>query len=147
MSLKLIGKYVPIFSAAGFLVLSCSAAFADGLGLLGGKCPPPYVHCQEGPPCVKFKHLCPKPVCDPCHLQHYGYFATCWHPWPFPADFSHCPYPPHGGIAAVPATIAGPATKPESAPVLEKGPMPGPELAPKPEEKKSKDVLPDVPKQ
>jgi hypothetical protein len=160
MSLKLVGKYLPVFSAAGFLLVSGSTAFADGLGLLGGKCPPPFVHCQEGPPCVKFKHLCPKPVCDPCNLQHYGYFATCWHPWPFPADFTHCPYPPH---APLPGPIVGPAMKSEPAPVSEKGPMPSPDSAPKldekkskdalpesapsPQEKKSKDVLPELPKQ
>jgi hypothetical protein len=57
-------------------------------------CPPPYYHCQEGPPCIKFQCGCPKPVCGPCDLQHWGYFETCWRPWPFPPDWTHCPVPP-----------------------------------------------------
>jgi hypothetical protein len=56
-------------------------------------CPPPYSHVYEGPPCLKFKKGCPRPVCDPCELPHFGYFQTCWTPWPYPRDFRHCPYP------------------------------------------------------
>jgi hypothetical protein len=56
-------------------------------------CPPPYYHVYEGPPCMKFKKGCPRPVCDPCELPHFGYFQTCWSPWPYPRDFRHCPYP------------------------------------------------------
>jgi hypothetical protein len=43
-------------------------------------------------------HACPKPICDPCNLPHFGYFETCWHPWPFPADFSHCGSPPPAAL-------------------------------------------------
>lgn len=57
------------------------------------ECPPFYKHYFEGPPKIKFKRGCPRPICDPCHLPHYGYFATCWGPWPFQEDWSHCPYP------------------------------------------------------
>jgi hypothetical protein len=32
-------------------------------------------------------------VCDPCALPHFGYYQTCWSPWPYPRDFRHCPYP------------------------------------------------------
>lgn len=56
-------------------------------------CPPPYYHVYEGPPCLKFKKGCPRPVCDPCELPHFGYFQTCWSPWPYPPDWRHCPYP------------------------------------------------------
>src|SRR5262249_15074712 len=51
---------------------------------------------------LKFKCACPKPVCDPCNLPHYGYFATCWRPWPWPHDWSHCPVPPPGALVPMP---------------------------------------------
>jgi hypothetical protein len=57
------------------------------------KCPPPYIHWMEGPPKIKFKKGCPRPVCDPCNLPHYGYYQTCWGPWPFGPDWSHCRVP------------------------------------------------------
>jgi hypothetical protein len=56
-----------------------------------GTCPNAYVHWAEGPPRVKFKRASPRPVCDPCNLEHYGYYQTCWCPWPFPPDTRHCP--------------------------------------------------------
>src|SRR5262249_1026174 len=62
------------------------------------KCPPPYVHCFEGPPRIKFKHACPKPVCGPCEIQHYGYYPTCWRPFPWPPDYTCCPTPQPGHL-------------------------------------------------
>jgi hypothetical protein len=56
-------------------------------------CPEPYSHVHEGPPRLKWKKGCPRPVCDPCELPHFGYFQTCWSPWPYPPDRRHCPYP------------------------------------------------------
>jgi hypothetical protein len=58
-----------------------------------GRCPPPYVHYQEGPPRLKFKCDCPRPVCGPCDLKHYGYYPTCWVPFPGTPDYSSCPVP------------------------------------------------------
>jgi hypothetical protein len=55
----------------------------------GACCPPPYVHCMEGPPCVHFKCVCPRPVCDPCNLEHWGYYPTCWRRWP--GNWANCP--------------------------------------------------------
>lgn len=86
-------------------------AFGDGCLTCRHKCPPPYVHCQEGPPCLRFKCGCPKPVCDPCTLEHYGYYQTCWRPWSFPPDASHCPQPQpvielQGAIATPPVEEA-----------------------------------------
>jgi hypothetical protein len=52
-------------------------------------CPPPYYHCQEAPPCIKFKHACPRPVCPPCNSDFFGYYPTCWRIWP--AGQSNCP--------------------------------------------------------
>jgi hypothetical protein len=56
-----------------------------------GACPKPYLYYFEGRPRIKFKHACPRPICDPCNLEHYGYYQTCWCPWPFPPDMRHCP--------------------------------------------------------
>jgi hypothetical protein len=57
-------------------------------------CPPCFRWWQEGPPKLHFKCACPRPVCPPCQLEHWGYFETCWRAWPFPPDWSHCPTPP-----------------------------------------------------
>ena len=95
------------------LALTCGAVYADpgcGASCQHWHCPPPYHHCQEGPPCIKFKCGCPKPVCPPCTLEHYGYYETCWRPWAFPPDWTHCPVPPPsahlempGGMVPLPA--------------------------------------------
>ncbi len=61
-------------------------------------CPPYFKYRFEGAPKIKFKHGCPKPICDPCHLPHYGYYQTCWAPWPFPPDWTHCPVPPPAAL-------------------------------------------------
>src|SRR5262245_59214502 len=50
--------------------------------------------CQERPPCWHNKPVCPKPICDPCTLEHHGYYHTCWRPSSIPPDWSHCPVPP-----------------------------------------------------
>ncbi|MGL4552816.1 MAG: hypothetical protein ACRC33_16695 [Gemmataceae bacterium] len=57
------------------------------------QCPPAFTWFFEGPPKLKFKRGCPRPICDPCNLPHYGYYPTCWAPWPFPDDWNHCPTP------------------------------------------------------
>jgi hypothetical protein len=49
-----------------------------------------------------FKKGCPRPVCDPCTLEHAGYYAACWKPWPYPPDWSHCPVPPPSALVAPP---------------------------------------------
>ena len=76
---------------------SCAASGAVGCatGTCGPRhpCPPPFCHVSEGPPCLKFKHGCPRPVCDPCKLEHFGYYPTCWSPWPYGPYWYHCPYP------------------------------------------------------
>jgi len=86
-------KIVPPSLAAAILFAVAPAAFADGFLTCRHKCPPPFVHCQEGPPRLRFKCACPKPVCDPCNLEHYGYYQTCWRPWSFSPDARHCPEP------------------------------------------------------
>ena len=81
-------------------------------------CPPPYTHCMEGPPKIKFKKGCPRPVCPPaCETPNWGYFQPCWRPWPWPPDWSHCPYP-------VPAAVVTPPP-PGMVPLAIEGPAPG----------------------
>ena len=71
---------------------SCAGGSCAAGGCCNNKhCPPPFVHCMERPPKIKWKCGCPRPVCDPCDLEHFGYYQTCWCPWPFPPDLRHCP--------------------------------------------------------
>ena len=42
------------------------------------------VCCYEGPPHICFQKGCPRPICDPCVNPNWGYFETCWNPWPWP---------------------------------------------------------------
>src|SRR5205823_3756548 len=75
------------------LVLACGVLLLLGAATsclaVGKDCPPCYVHCQEGPPKVKFKCACPRPVCSPCDSPFFGYYPTCWHPWG--AGCPNCP--------------------------------------------------------
>lgn len=57
-------------------------------------CPPHYKHCQEGAPRICFQRGCPRPICDPCTQPNWGYYQTCWTPWPWPPNWSHCPVQP-----------------------------------------------------
>jgi hypothetical protein len=70
-----------------------------------GHCPPPYVHRTEQPPRIRFKCVCPKPVCPPCDEDFWGYYPTCWRRWPAP--YPNCPehYPAW-------LTVAPPCTPP-----------------------------------
>jgi hypothetical protein len=72
-------------------------------------CPPPYHYCLEGPPRIKFKCGCGKPVCTPdCNTPNWGYFEPCWRPWPWPRDLAHCPLPGPYGAAVVPVADHAP---------------------------------------
>lgn len=94
--------------------LACGAMFftvAVPPCLAGKKdCPPPYVHHQEGPPKVKFKCGCPRPVCPPCDSKFFGYYPTCWSPWG--AGCPNCPtmnppWVPPPGTEQVPGAVPG----------------------------------------
>lgn len=121
MSRKTIVHKPSVLYVAALMVLASSggafAQFFDSDSVFGPlidgccweKCPPPYVHCQDGPPCIKFKCGCPKPVCDPCNLRSWGYYENPWHPWPYPPNWSRCrdlPPVPH------PAMMVGNPGKP-----------------------------------
>ena len=89
--------------ALGGLALLVAGGSVKAGGEIFCHCPPPLRWCSEQAPCIKFKCACPRPVCDPCDLQHYGVFATCWHPWPFQPNWSHCQSPPPGAVLPTPA--------------------------------------------
>jgi hypothetical protein len=94
MLLSRIVKTMGVTGAASFALLACCPMGYGGvLEALGFHCPPPYKHCQEGPPRLCFKTVCPRPVCGPCDLKHFGYFQNCWMPYPYAPDWSHCPVP------------------------------------------------------
>ncbi len=77
-------------------------------GWWGRCCCPKICFPLEKPPCIKFKCICPKPVCEPCNLDGYGYYATCWHPWPYPPNCGYYPAPAPGAVAvAVPPPLIG----------------------------------------
>ena len=90
-------------------------------------CPPPLRHCFEGPPHIHWKRGCPRPICDPCALPNYGYFQTCWTPWPDAGNWSHCSVPPPAAFVQLgpPVAIAGPtAVTPGVVPPSPTGVMP-----------------------
>lgn len=98
-----------------------NAAQADGL----------FHHCPKNifykpkHPRIKYKSICPKPICPCCPLPNFGYFPTCWQMWPFPPDYSHCPTPQT--IAIAPNAPNKPETQ-KPAPALEQ--LPAPQLLP-----------------
>jgi hypothetical protein len=116
MSLRGVGKRLRSLGISAFVLLAVPAfswAQQPGQGCASGACfgtpntgscgtqfcqshhcPPPYQHCVEGPPCIHWKCGCPRPVCNPCDLPHWGYYDKCWTPWPFPPNWTHCPTPP-----------------------------------------------------
>lgn len=57
-------------------------------------CPPAYKHTYEGAPHIHFHRGCPHPICNPCDLPHFGYWETCWSPFPFGPSWGHCLTPP-----------------------------------------------------
>src|SRR5207244_1046702 len=86
-------------AGAGAMLFACThVSLAGEFCLDCWRCPPPYVHCQEGPPRLRFRCVCPRPVCGPCDLKHYGYYPTCWSPFPWPPDYSCCPAPMVPGV-------------------------------------------------
>jgi hypothetical protein len=82
---------------------------------------PKTVFCRPKAPCIKYKCVCPKPIC-PCggELENFGYYPTCWRPWPFPPNYSHCPVPPT--IATAPCCPNGAPNL--AAPGLDQLPVP-----------------------
>ncbi len=93
----------------GVLLLAPAAAKAqDCFHCQRTHCPPHLKHCQEGPPHICFQKGCPRPICNPCLNPNWGYYETCWNPWPWPPDFSHCrAIPPAATIGLNPGGPVG----------------------------------------
>lgn len=109
MSLRVVGKLLRCFGACAFLwfampAVSLGQTFGTPTGAGGcapcatfcqsHHCPPPYKHCYEGAPHIHWHRGCPHPICNPCDLPHWGFYETCWSPWPFPPNWGHCLTPP-----------------------------------------------------
>jgi hypothetical protein len=98
-------------------------------------CCPKYVFTIEKPPKIRFKTVCPKPVCDPCELDGYGYYPTCWRPFAYPPNYEHCPVPPPAALASqapplivsVPGPAAPGGTIDETLPPPKKAADPNPD--------------------
>jgi hypothetical protein len=136
MSPKLICRPLGLLLAAGLLAgAAAPAARADddcgagcgatSAGLFGFHCPRLHFCCPR-PPKICWHPVCLKPICCPGELEHYGYWQTCWHPWPFPPDWSHCPVPPSevaifGGAHGPTPPLAAPAAPSETLPTPHKG--------------------------
>jgi hypothetical protein len=101
-----------------------TAARAQGCSWCGSSplcCPAPTT-CITRTPRWHYKCVCPRPVCAPCNLEHYGYYPTCWQPWPFPPDTRHCD--DHGVCMASPYAATLEAPTPMGTGPSPMGPMP-----------------------
>jgi hypothetical protein len=83
-------------SSLALLLAPCIALTALIVPAFAGHCQhcPKTTFCRPKAPCIKYKCVCPKPICGCDSLEHFGYYPTCWSAWPFPPDHSHCPCPP-----------------------------------------------------
>jgi hypothetical protein len=93
---------------------------ASWRSLWGLCCPAPKVKVTRTPR-FHYHCVCPKPACDPCSLEHYGYYPTCWQAWPFPPDYRHC-----DGLCAAAHAAQATLGPPSLAPIgpSPAGPMP-----------------------
>lgn len=121
-----------VFGIAACLMLALTSSLvqagsADGCGCSCGCGPshhcPKTVFCVPKRPNLKFKRVCPKPVCNPCDLDNYGYYDTCWHPWPFPPNYSHCVLPPASALADGMPLAGDPSLGADGAPLAMPGMM------------------------
>jgi hypothetical protein len=121
------------------LTLATPLWAGDCGGCCGPKhCCPKTVICVPKIPRMKFERVCaPKPLCNPCELENYGYFDTCWRCWSSPPNFSHCVVPPASMVVDGP--VAAPMLPPSvssfanpGASVLPSMPGSGPEILSQP---------------
>jgi hypothetical protein len=93
-------------------------------------CPPAFKHVAEKHPHVQVRRGCAKPVCDPCSLPNWGYYATCWNRWPHADNQAHCR--PTAGMVlesdAVPALAPTPAAPPTAPMALPQATPPMPPM-------------------
>jgi hypothetical protein len=101
-----------------FLLADCRQSSAEGFGLF---CPIT-VFCKPRQPFVWYRCICPQRVCPCCGLDNFGYYPTCWEPWPYPPNYAHCHVPPAAAFATPPnvtksTTPTPTTTTPEELPV------------------------------
>jgi hypothetical protein len=58
--------------------------------------------CFEGAPHIHFHQGCAKPLINPCTQPNWGYYQTCWSPWPWPPEWNHCPVQPPASMVFPP---------------------------------------------
>ena len=150
MSFRVFGKLLRCLGISAFLWFALpSAGWAQTFGApiaVGGcatcgptcqthHCPPAYKHCYEGAPHIHWTRGCPHPICNPCDLPHWGYFDTCWTPWPFPPQWGHCPTVPPAALVQL-NPMVHPQMPLQRAPGMLPQPggvLPTPSLAPMPQ--------------
>jgi hypothetical protein len=110
-------------------------AWATGICGAWQHCCPKTCFTREKSPCINFRCICLKPICQPCVLEGFGYYPTCWRPWPFPPNYCPCPVPPPGALVdQAPLIVGVPAPSAPGANPDEGPPPPPPKKAgnPKP---------------
>ena len=93
---EVFGGYGPGTGCSSCGVASCNSGHCQHT-----HCPPHLSHCMEGAPKICVKIGCPKPICNPCTQPNWGYYETCWSPWPFPPNYNHCPNVPPAATVAL----------------------------------------------
>jgi hypothetical protein len=83
-------------------------------------------------------HVHQKKICAPCGLKNYGYYPHCWHPWPFPTYYGHCPPPVPAAAFQPPWYEPGNPHPPKGDEALP-APTPAPDLKEEPNGDKKKD--------
>jgi hypothetical protein len=89
-------------------------------------CCPKYYFTIEKAPKICFKTVCSKPVCDPCNIEGNGYYPTCWRPWAYPPNYSHCPVPPPGVLASQPPPLMAAPGVTTGSDLRQSDPLPAP---------------------
>jgi hypothetical protein len=116
------------FPAAVFGVVSTASA-QHACRDCGAHCPPAFKHVQEKGPRIHVQRGCPNPVCDPCNLPNWGYYATCWSRWPHAGDQAHCR--PATGTLIESNVVPAPPSPPPSPPPEPQAPQALPQLPPR----------------
>ncbi len=117
------------YPAGGCATCATGACETGTCATCGGSCftcCPKTTFCIEKPPKICFKSVCPKPICDLCNIEGNGYYATCWRPFAYPPNYSHCPVPPPGALASAPPPLMTAAPDVSTPDVLPDDTLPAP---------------------
>jgi len=103
-ALVLLAASTPAFGQASLGQPCCGQTECCPSGCNMWHCPPKFTYCMEGPPKICVFCACPKPVCCPSDAPNWGYFQTCWRPYPWGPNWSHCYGNPPAAQVMVPGT-------------------------------------------